>query len=448
MNININELKRKLTVIYTREMAAAKGDMVSTKNISIKVMKDIHKFFKLKKCGPCSKYIGFWSGRRSWKVGERFYCERCVKENFKVCEHCYKIVNRLRIVEGKNVCNHCFENKTKKCEECGVRKFDSNLREYGWRDVCTPCYRKINRTFHSVNIGQRKVSSKTFIKNPDKRYCGIEIECLNKNLDASSFIREELKELGFSQGTDLSLSGREGVEFSSVPMNGDLLFNSIEEFGKNINQKHYRVNKSCGLHIHLEVEQQLLFLKKLYLFYLRFEDMFFNMLPKSRRSRKFCARFEEYYKDTPEEIMGVRTLDEFKEMIYETRFYRSEIRSHSNDKRYCWANLHSIFYRGTLEIRSHSGTVNPSKMINWIMIHQRVLNFLKEKSLEEIGTMKVTKKAFLDIFDKSIQNYIKKRWETFVLFGENHLKTIAPVYINAGTLGVLNGAEPEFYDEE
>ena len=102
MNIDISELKRKLIAVYISEIAAAKGDMVSAKNLSIKVMKDIHKFFGLKKCSPCSKYIGFWSGRKSWEVGERFYCERCVRVNFKVCEYCHKIVDRLRTVEGKN----------------------------------------------------------------------------------------------------------------------------------------------------------------------------------------------------------------------------------------------------------------------------------------------------------------------------------------------------------
>lgn len=448
MNINIDEIKRKLTATYKKEIGDAKVDIKVTKDVATRAMKSIHNFFELKRCTPCSKYIGFWSSRRSWTVDGIVYCEACAKDNFKICEYCHKIIGRLRMVEGKNICNFCFEYNTFKCEECDVRKFNNHLRGYGNRYLCVRCCRIANRSFRGVNIGQRKASSKTFIKNPDRRYCGVEIECLNEYRNVNCFIRKELKELRFSQGRDGSLSSEMGVEFRSVPMNGDLLFDSIEEFGKVLNKKKYRVNSSCGLHIHLEVKQQLVFLKKLYLFYLRFEDMFFNMLPKSRRSSDYCERFKEYYKDTPEEIMEVKTLDEFKEMLYETSRYRREIRYHNNDKRYCWVNLHSIFYRGTLEIRSHSGTINPSKIINWIMIHERVLKFLDEKTLEEIGTMNVTKKGFLDIFPKSVQNYIKKRWETFIMFEEKDLRTRTPVYINAKSLGVLNGADPEDYGEE
>lgn len=394
------------------------------------IKKFIKWLFKTKICYSCSKDIwSFLLGEKYWTVEGNHYCKECAKDNFKVCECCDKIVNKLRTVNGKKVCDSCFKDKTSKCEECGTRKFNNYLVEYRFRNICTSCHRSLRRSFHEINIGQRKAVSKTFIKNHNKGYCGVEIECLNEYNNANCFIREELKKLKFSQGTDGSLSSG-GVEFRSVPMNGDLLFDSIEKFCKELNKKDYEVDRSCGLHVHLEVDnEEIEYLKKLYLFYLRFEDMFFNMLPKSRRSKRFCERFKAYYKDTPEEIMNVETLDEFKEMLYETRYYRSEIRRHGNDKRYCWANLHSIFYRGTLEIRSHSGTINSSKILNWIMIHQRVLEFLNEKTLEEIGTMKVTKKVFLEIFNKPIQNYIKRRWITFIKLEENDLKTRAPVYI-------------------
>lgn len=392
-------------------------------------MKYINWLFRSKKCSSCSKDIWSLLGAKYWTTEGNNYCEECARANFKFCECCNKIVNKLRTVEDKKICNDCFIDKTEKCPECGVRKFSTNFIMYAYDNVCNSCYRLLHRNFHNINIGQRKAVSKTFIKNPNKGYVGVEIECLNSYRDANSFILKELKEFRFSQGKDASLNYG-GVEFRSVPMNGDLLFNSIEEFGKALNKKRYEVDSTCGLHIHLEVKQDIEHLKKLYLFYLRFEDMFFNMLPKSRRSKHYCARFKEYYKDTPEEIMEVETLNRFKEMLYETKYYSREIRSHENDKRYCWANLHSMFYRGTLEIRSHSGTINSSKIINWIMIHQRVLEFLDEKSLEDIGKIKVTKKSFLEIFNKPVQNYIKRRWATFIKFEEEDLKARAPVYIN------------------
>lgn len=397
----------------------------------------MYKPFKSRRCSSCSKYIGAWSRKGYWAVGEVDYCDNCARINFKICDCCNKIVDRIRNIDEKKICVQCYQNKTKKCAECGIRKFDSDLMDYGFRRICISCYNLVNRRFHSIDIGERKIQSKAFTKNLDKRYCGVEIECLNRHKNVNCFVSEELKDFGFSQGTDGSLSSG-GVEFRSVPMNGDLLFDSIESFGEQLDKKRYRVDKTCGLHIHLEVKEDVEYLKKLYLFYLRFEDMFFNMLPKSRRSKSYCARFSRHYKDTPEQIMNVGSMDKFKEMIYETSHYGSEMRDYGNDKRYCWANLHSIFYRGTLEIRNHSGTINPSKIINWIMIHQRVLEFLKEKSLEEIGSMKVTKEAFLKIFGIPLQNYIKRRWTTFVLFEESDLKTRAPVYIKVNQFNIKN----------
>jgi len=418
------------------------------KNKYINIKNGIKALFKLKRCSVCSEKAGLFSNKEYRTVDDVVYCKECAKNKFKFCECCDGIVPTLIKVERKNICAVCFRDRTSNCEDCGRRIFNNNLNSYNNNKLCLSCYNSAYRNFHRIDIGERKEPSKTFIKNPSNRYCGVEIECLNKNRDANCFIRKELKVLRFSQGRDGSLS-HGGVEFRSVPMNGDLLFESIEEFGKELNKKHYRVDKTCGLHIHLEVKKELEFLKKLYLFYLRFEDMFFNMLPKSRRHIRYCKRFSGYYKDTPEDIISVKTLDEFKEMLYETSNYSRKIRQHGYDKRYCWANLHSIFYRGTLEIRSHSGTVNPSKIINWISIHQSVLKFLEDKSLEEIGSMKITKKAFLEIFDRPIQNYIKRRWITFIKFEEKDFKIRAPIYVNTKSLGILDGdsAEPSDKDE-
>lgn len=398
------------------------------------IINKIHTFFEPKICSECLKYVGWHIGEKYIKFDGYIYCDSCARSKFNVCDYCNLIVDAsVDVVDNKNICGDCFNNKTSCCEECGVRKFTHTLNWINSEKVCDTCYKLLDRRFHTINISQTKEPSKTFVKNNNRGYCGIEIECLNSNNNKNCFIRKELKEFRFSQGVDGSLDSG-GVEFRSVPMNGDLLFNSIEDFCDTLNKKDYEVNKSCGLHIHLEVKHQLEFLKKLYLFYLKFEPFFFNMLPKSRQSTGYCEKFKRYYRDSPEDIMNTKNLDDFKMMLYETRFYNSRIRCHNNGKRYCWANLHSIFYRNTLEIRSHSGTINSIKIINWIMIHQRVLKFICEKSLKEIATMKVTKSAFLNIFSKPLQNYIRKRWKVFIKAEEKELKVRSPCYIFKGKL--------------
>ena len=391
------------------------------------IIRRVYGHLKEKRCSQCSTEIGWrtigWytNSKKIITVCDKIYCIECARKNFKICDNCNHSVNKLQKIDRVRLCDKCFINKVSTCYDCGKLKLNKNMIIAERKIFCKDCYNIRYREFCSINIGQKKQCSKTFFNNHRSGYCGVEIECINNHRDKNCFVKKELLNYKFSQGTDSSLS-RGGVEFRSVPMNGDLLFDSIKSFNKELRVRKYYIDKSCGLHIHLEVEKDLEFLKKLYLFYLRYEEMFFSMLPNSRRTRSFCKKFEKYYKDTPDKIMNVTSLDKFKEMIYETSNYRNDTRDHGYRKRYCWANLHSIFYRGTLEIRSHSGTINPLKIINWILIHQEVLDFLQRTSLKEIGKMKITRKAFLEIFPKPLQNYIKRRWRGFVKLEEEDFK--------------------------
>jgi hypothetical protein len=263
-----------------------------------------------------------------------------------------------------------------------------------------------NRT--SIVLGTyNKIPSRTFKKNKYKNYCGVEIECLDKG---KSINTKELKEFNVLSGRDLSLS-EDGVEFKLKPSNGDRLLSMINGFGELLNKKGYKVDTSCGLHIHIETKPELELLKKLYCFYSKYEGLFFAMLPSSRQNSKYCERFFKVDKYDWKELINIKTLQKFKNIFYE-KFPRRQ-RDYHDDKRYCWANFHSIFYRGTLEIRAHSGTISPEKIINWIMIHLAVREYLEKNSLETIVKNDLSKTAFLKIFKKEIRNYIKERWKQF-----------------------------------
>lgn len=395
----------------------------------IDIIKDL---FFCKKCSCCGDKIRRTFYKNKYLIENNIYCLICARTKFNICDCCDNIFNKLIKLRGNNVCSNCFKNKTFICSLCGKKTLNSESASHKGNIICSDCYYDLHRDFEYINIGEKKVESNKFLNNPNKTYTGVEIECINSSRNKNCFIKKELLKLNFSQGTDASLPENMGVEFRSVPMNGDLLFNSIKNFCKILVEKKYYVNQKCGLHIHLEVDQELEFLKKIYLFYLKFEEMFFNMLPKSRRNIKYCCKFNKYYKDSIDDIINVETLNEFKEMIYETMYYNSEIKKRYNDKRYCWINLHSIFYRGTLEVRNHSGTINFSKIINWIIIHQRVLEFLKNTKIEDIIKMEVSKNSFLSIFSSRTQNYIRKRWRTFIKLvetNEEDLKSIYPIYV-------------------
>ncbi len=255
----------------------------------------------------------------------------------------------------------------------------------------------------------RKLYSQTFNKNKFKNFCGVEIECVE---DGDNLYHKDAAKLNFKKVDDGSLS-EYGQEFVSKPANGDRLFNMIDKICKVLNKKEYTIDKTCGLHIHIETPQELELIKKLYLFYTKYEDLFFKMLPSSRQKLEYCEKIKKTDKFSLKDVKDITSLNEFKKKYYETNYYKDRMGGKYYKKRYCWVNFHSLFYRGTLEVRSHSGTINSDKIKNWITINLSVMDFINNKSVDEIYDLQVTKKEFMKIFPKDIKKYVENRWGKF-----------------------------------
>ncbi len=258
-------------------------------------------------------------------------------------------------------------------------------------------------------IKPRKLYSSTFNENKFKNFCGVEIECINKH---KNFSASDARTVNFKKVGDGSLSYH-GEEFVSKPANGDRLFNMVDKMCKKLNERKYSIDKTCGLHIHIETPDELELLKKLYIFYAKYEDFFFKMLPKSRQKSSFCRKIKNVDGFSIKAVKNIMSLGKFKRKYYETNFYSGDMSRKYYEKRRCWTNFHSIFYRGTLEIRAHSGTINSDKIKNWIAIHLTIRDFVENKSLEEIYSLPLTKEEFMKIFPKNIRKYLESRWGKF-----------------------------------
>lgn len=273
------------------------------------------------------------------------------------------------------------------------------------------------RGFTQIYLPFKKIDSYTSRDNPYKRYVGIEIECLNRDRGKNCFVEEELQEFHVDQGEDASLSSG-GIEFKTHPIRGKQLIENNYNFCNELIKRGYYTNSSCGLHIHLEVDKSnLKLLKNIYLFYQKYEEQFFKMLPRSRQNSGFCKKFKSIYqynyKDVYNALSKINTCNKFKEFIYETENWGIKEDQHGNKKRYCWINMHSIFYRGTLEIRAHSGTINPEKINNWILMHLRILDMLEDMSLDDVERLDPSSTKFLSLFNARLKDYINLRWSKF-----------------------------------
>ena len=162
------------------------------------------------------------------------------------------------------------------------------------------------------------------------RAIGVEIECYGE------FLKDKLPYWA-REGEDGSLS-ENGVEFRLLLKRSELELR-LNKFTNLIKGTH-TVNKTCGLHVHLDCrgrskDEVLKLAKKLdkWLYALR------EFVPESRRGlsnngRNFCA-------------FGI---------------------SPSGHDRYRAVNMRAFYDKKTLEIRLHSGTTDYTKIISWIRL--------------------------------------------------------------------------------
>lgn len=367
------------------------------------------KHFTCNECGDVYNNLE----KRLWK--ENSYCDECINEISFICCSCDERTNNdeSRCWNDDRYCQSCLDEDTFICNNCGDRYHND---DYGDNDMCQGCDRDNNDSFREIELNFEKIKSKTFKNNPYKQFAGCEIECMNHNLSDNCFNYDELNKFKFSQVEDGSLSSN-GVEFVSQAFQGDELLNHVKQFTSVLKEREFFVNSECGFHIHIGLRNNLEMLKKIFTFYSKYEDYFFDMSPHSRRNNHYCQKInQKYFNINDLELDKINSIMMFKKILYqikEDKYVRSVTKQKYNDKRYCWINFHSLFYRGTLEVRNHAGTINPTKINNWFLIHLRIINMLKNTTLQHIRVMPKEKDYFLSLFNNDIQTYIKDRWKKF-----------------------------------
>ncbi|QDU52164.1 amidoligase family protein [Gimesia panareensis] len=343
------------------------------------------------------------------------YCEDCFLEHFVTCRCCGDDFFKEEIfeIEDESYCESCVYDVSVCCEGCGSRRLNQDIYYCECHDqpFCNDCSCEESI---SCTIPFSKGRSDTFDINPYRNFCGIEIECLNPDLKENSFSYGDLIEHGFSQTGDGSLPGN-GVEFVSNAFNGDLLFQKIGAFLKSVQEKDYYITKDCGFHIHIEISKRYYNLQKILLFYSRFQELFMEMVSSSRKDNSYAKKLHPFSTNEIVENTSTKGIKKWWYACKNDRKISRMAKSKYHDKRYEWLNLHSVFYRGTLEIRLHNGTLNEAKIKNWLLIHLTVLDFLKKLNVETVAQLPVTREFFLSLFAKPLQSYITERWEKHAL---------------------------------
>ena len=208
------------------------------------------------------------------------------------------------------------------------------------------------------------------------RTYGVEIELIGLTQErAVEILRSEGIDAGFWGGnarywiikTDSSvhdLAGGRGIEIVSPVLKGKAGLEQIRKVASALEANGARINKTCGLHVHVGARDlSALHVQSILNRYSTFESVIDSMMPVSRRANHnhFCLPIAEIIRWDSRELL-TKPWPDLVDM------------ARSVGSRYYKVNVSAYLRHGTIEFRQHSGTVNPEKIINWVLF---CLNFVE-----------------------------------------------------------------------
>jgi hypothetical protein len=225
----------------------------------------------------------------------------------------------------------------------------------------------------------------------DKSYVGVEIECFSRvnEFELNQYLFHMDIHKYITVGHDSSIrprSGYLGYEFKILAPENEIS-KVIKKFCRLMKTLDSDVNSSCGLHVHLDMrnkDRKLVFNNLV-----NAQPLLYAMNPPSRRTNGFS-------KPTP---------------------YASWDNSYNGRD-----GINKLAYERhkTIEVRVHSGTLDPDKINNWIKILLKIAN--KTDTIERLS--KLSDYVSVYNFDKKLIAYIVDRLEKHNKNDKENLKAI------------------------
>lgn len=380
-------------------------------------------------CQNCSIYSNIGTN-----VGTVSYCPACTLKVLFDCGLCHlkkETYSRLELERsGKKlyVCRDCFDEEFFQCVECG------KVDERGGETVCPACNRFLHHkalceSSHGItSSGCRHISLPTEYRGEKKGKIITIDRTVGVELEAEDGDEDQVQSIGMPRGVDVGSDGsldETGVEVRTPPASLDKLEEIIERVTHQMRKCGYRGTTAAGCHIHIGLKdvrdgkQGEEKIRRIVRTFYAIEDLLFSMLPPSRWNNRYCQSLFKGY-----------TFNAFKEKVDET-WYRNKnknsIASWKRDHggggtRYSGLNLHSLYYRGTIEFRYHSGTVSAEKILNWAQLLLLLVDYAttryQEGDIEELFNMATSEEKLEKLFNLlsmgvDLRTYIKSRIAKF-----------------------------------
>ena len=208
---------------------------------------------------------------------------------------------------------------------------------------------------------------------------GVEMECynvrymdiLNNQSDGFQFVWEGYNHVDrrgvYKFTTDSSISGADPREcVSPILDNTTEGFNSLKACVSVLNRVGARVNRSCGLHVHVGVRNMSpTAIVNIYKNYQKLEALIDSFMAPSRRGNtcQWCRTLQGYNFDdceTPERVYR---------MMHSDRYHK--------------VNPQAWYDHGTVEFRQHQGTLDYEKISMWVNFCCKLVDWSKKHVLTE-----------------------------------------------------------------
>lgn len=189
---------------------------------------------------------------------------------------------------------------------------------------------------------------------------------------------------------------------------------TVQECIRALRRAGAKVDSSCGIHIHVDgANHTAQSLKNLIFTFRAKEDLIFKAVG-TRRSRlgRWCKPIDDYL---IHEVKKIKKLDEYalKDTWYSTYGYGDPTDCHYNSSRYHALNLHSMWYRGTVEFRLFESTLHAGEVRAYI-------NLCLAMSAQAINS----KRASADVLENGNDKYAMRCWLLRLGFIGDEYKTV------------------------
>lgn len=190
---------------------------------------------------------------------------------------------------------------------------------------------------------------------------------------------------------------------------------TVQECIRALRKAGAKVNSSCGMHIHVDgSNHDAKSIKNLAFTFRAKEDLIFKAVAPTRSNNFYCQPIDDTLVDNIKKIKKLDTAS-LKESWYSTYtdHYGRDETAHYHNSRYHALNLHSLWYRGSIEFRLFNATLHAGEFRAYV-------NLCLAMSAAAINA----KRASAEVLDNGNDKYAMRCWLLRLGFIGDEWKTV------------------------